>query len=203
MGPTGARVAAGAKCLAPGGRKCLCPPAHPARAVLTCSASSPDSGVGLTAPHGEEVILFGKTNSVSQLASPPAYRKIQSTTPNISEQALRTKQLRVGSRRFRRCVVNCNQLREDSIVDLSPIMNITIQNITGERFLHGNERSGLREGSSAASFFRHGWNFFPAETDLFSLFCWKALLKIRSTQNGRRPAPPKEAHRNWTSRALH
>ena len=45
---------------------------------------------------------------------------------------------------------------------------ITIQNITGERFLHGNERSGLREGSSAASFFPQGWNFFPAETDLFS-----------------------------------
>ena len=28
---------------------------------------------------------------------------------------------------------------------------------------------------------------------------WKALLKIRSTQNGRRPAPS-GAHRNWTSR---
>ena len=46
--------------------------------------------------------------------------------------------------------------------------SITIQNITGERFLHGKERSGLREGSSAASFFPQGWNFFPAETDLFS-----------------------------------
>jgi hypothetical protein len=48
LGPTGARMAVGAKCLAPGGRKCLCPPADLARAVLTCSASSPDSGVGLT-----------------------------------------------------------------------------------------------------------------------------------------------------------
>ncbi len=30
-------------------------------------------------------------------------------------------------------------------------------------------------------------------------FFLKALLKIRSTQNGRRPAPTKGAHRNWTS----
>jgi hypothetical protein len=49
---------------------------------------------------------------------------------------------------------------------------ITIQDITGEtrRFLHGKERSGLREGtrSSAASFFPQGWNFFPAGLELFS-----------------------------------
>jgi hypothetical protein len=30
-------------------------------------------------------------------------------------------------------------------------------------------------------------------------FFWKALLKIRSTQNGRRPTPY-GVHRNWTSR---
>ena len=45
---------------------------------------------------------------------------------------------------------------------------ITIQDITGERCLHGKERSGLREGSSAASFFPQGWNFFPAGLELFS-----------------------------------
>ncbi len=49
-----------------------------------------------------------------------------------------------------------------SSVALTEGPDITIQNITGERFLHGNERSGLREGSSAASFFPQGWNFFPA-----------------------------------------
>ncbi len=37
------------------------------------------------------------------------------------------------------------------------------------------------------------------------IWFWKALLKMRSTQNGRlgrpppAPAPPKGAHRNWTS----
>ena len=48
------------------------------------------------------------------------------------------------------------------------LLVITIQDITGERFLHGKERSGLREGSSAASFFPQGWNFFPAGLELFS-----------------------------------
>ena len=47
-----ARMAMGAWYLAPGGRKCLCPPADLAWAVLTCSASSPNSGVLLTVvPH--------------------------------------------------------------------------------------------------------------------------------------------------------
>jgi hypothetical protein len=37
------------------------------------------------------------------------------------------------------------------------------------------------------------------DTREVTAFFLEALLKIRSTQNGRRPAPPREAHRNWTS----
>ena len=80
LGPTGARLAVGAKCLAPGGRKCLCPPADLARAVLTCSASSPDSGVGLTAPHGEEAILFGRL--IASVYSRAPQRTVGSKAPH-------------------------------------------------------------------------------------------------------------------------